>query len=77
MRQTSSKIDVEGAELDVIDGLSETLASGSVRLVYCEINSQDWYEVISILNKYGDLVYVLNQNDQQAFVRAQHQEASS
>lgn len=33
------KIDVEGAEYDVLNGLEETLSSGDCRLVYCNIHS--------------------------------------
>ncbi len=32
------KIDVEGAELDVLDGLAETLSSGNCRTIYCEVH---------------------------------------
>lgn len=32
------KIDVEGAELRVLEGLTDTLRSGGCRLVYCEIH---------------------------------------
>lgn len=32
------KLDVEGAEYDVLDGLSETLATGSCRAIYCEVH---------------------------------------
>lgn len=35
---TVVKIDVEGAEPLVIDGLAETLANGDCRLVYCEVH---------------------------------------
>lgn len=35
---TVLKIDVEGAEHDVVEGLKDTLANESCRLVYCEIH---------------------------------------
>lgn len=43
---TVVKVDVEGAELPVIEGLSESLASDVCRLVYCEIHPElmDQYE---------------------------------
>jgi len=38
---TVVKIDVEGAELKVIEGMSDTLASDGCRIVYCEIHHDD------------------------------------
>lgn len=32
------KIDVEGAEMEVLDGLAETLADGDCRAIYCEVH---------------------------------------
>lgn len=44
---TVLKIDVEGAELRVLEGLAETLAAGSVRLAYVEVHPDR-------LARYGD-----------------------
>jgi FkbM family methyltransferase len=39
-RPTVLKIDVEGAEYDVLDGLEETLSHRTCRLVYCEVHPE-------------------------------------
>lgn len=46
------KIDVEGAEGRVIDGMSETLAADECRLVYCEVHRPDTHR--QSVADYGD-----------------------
>jgi len=63
------KIDVEGAEDLVLDGLSQTLADGAPRHVYCEVHSTDWDDVGTRLADHGYDVTVLHQSEKAAFVR--------
>lgn len=49
------KIDVEGAEEAVINGLSQTLRKSECRLLYCEVHKDrvDYNKIISKLEKFG------------------------
>jgi FkbM family methyltransferase len=50
------KIDVEGAEMDVINGLSNTLADDSTQIVYIELHEKGKYtseDIISDLKSFG------------------------
>lgn len=53
------KIDVEGAEKDVIEGLSDTLNHEQCRIIYCEIHEKlgvQYEEIVNILRSYGFVV---------------------
>lgn len=54
------KIDVEGAEIKVLDGLEDTLSAGEVKTIYCEIhpkilmdNGESPDEVVNTLQRFG------------------------
>lgn len=50
------KIDVEGAEMQVINGLSNTLANDKTRIVYIELHKKGGYapeDIISAVKSYG------------------------
>ncbi|WP_227357621.1 FkbM family methyltransferase [Haladaptatus salinisoli] len=77
---TVVKIDVEGAELDTITGLEETLSRPDCRLVYCEVHptflsdydaSED--DVRVALRKYGFSVKTLHNRGAEYFIRGEKQ----
>lgn len=83
-RPSVVKIDVEGAEADVLDGLSKTLEDPACRLVYCEIhpdaegnrNSRD--PIRSTLAEYGfDVSTVREFQDGRTAIRAERVESRS
>jgi FkbM family methyltransferase len=72
------KIDVEGAELDVLEGLSKTLSAERCRLVYVEVhpavleargNSQQ--DVESRLRELGFDISTVHSRDTEAFLKAE------
>jgi hypothetical protein len=69
---TVVKIDVEGAEVAVLDGLSGTLADGATRLVYCEIHRDQVADadVVDRLRPHGFEVETVYSRSNVAFVRA-------
>lgn len=59
------KIDVEGAESAVLDGLSRTLTDGSARVIYLEAHSQtDADALVRQLREYGYNVETVVENEQ-------------
>lgn len=71
------KIDVEGAELDVVRGLKETLSREECRLVYCECHpdlledqNQTCADVEFALERAGFDVQRMHQRNEQPFIRA-------
>ncbi|WP_207587614.1 FkbM family methyltransferase [Halomontanus rarus] len=64
------KIDVEGAELDVLTGMEDILSCGDCQLVYCEIHDTDWCNVQNLLERHGFSVAVIHESTTQAFLRA-------
>ena len=72
---TVIKIDVEGAELNVVRGLSETLKSDSCTLVYCELHDKvrDYggtqEEVQRELRNHGFEIERIHTRDDQPFIR--------
>lgn len=80
---TILKIDVEGAELDVIDGLAETLSQESCRLVYVEIHQAVLRErnasqaiVESRLKAFGFSVSELYSRNSEIFLKAEREDSS-
>lgn len=70
------KIDVEGAELSVINGLEETLRDRSCKLVYCEVHDaknklDDSGVVESILEKLGFECECILRRREQRFLRGE------
>lgn len=72
---TIVKIDVEGAEFKVLDGMEELL--DSVRIVYCEIHhpnldsfDTNGSEIFSYLESFGFNIQTLHQRDGNEFVKA-------
>ncbi|WP_171814664.1 FkbM family methyltransferase [Halopiger xanaduensis] len=51
------KIDVEGAEREVLDGLSETLAEGSIRTVFCEVHRHEGVDESDVVGRLEDREY--------------------
>lgn len=77
-KPTILKIDVEGSELDVIDGLSETLSEETCRLAYIEIHqvalkdrNADQETVVSRLEELGFSVSVLHSRNSETFLKAE------
>lgn len=71
------KIDVEGAELAVLDGLSETLSEGSIRTVFCEVHRHegvDESEVVDRLESRGYDARRVAERGPAAFLRADRTE---
>lgn len=71
------KIDVEGGELAVLDGLSETLASGVVRTVFCEVHRQEGVSESAVerrLRRFGYDVSRLGERGPAVFIRADRTE---
>jgi FkbM family methyltransferase len=71
------KIDVEGAEQRVLEGMASTLASDPPRTIYCEIHRErvqsydgDAEEIRHLLRSHGYDLEVLEDRDTQQFVRA-------
>jgi FkbM family methyltransferase len=52
-RPNHLKIDVDGGELDVLEGASETLASNDLRTVMIDVNEGDSDPITSLLAEYG------------------------
>lgn len=76
---TVIKIDVEGAELKVLEGLSETLARDTCRLVYCEVHpdrlrsfGHDVDQVRDHLVNAGFTVSILQRLGDKFFISAEH-----
>jgi FkbM family methyltransferase len=74
---TVVKIDVEGAELDVLDGLDETLRSDACRVVYVEVHSEilrangfDPARVTERLERAGFDIVELHTRDAEEFYKA-------
>jgi len=77
------KIDVEGAELDVIEGMEETLRSDDCRLLYCECHIDNSLnkgvsefdaspgDVHQVLETYGFNVEWVSSREGQAHIRAE------
>jgi FkbM family methyltransferase len=81
---TVLKIDVEGAELDVLRGLSERLSDPSCRLVYCEVHEErlsargaSVSDVADYLESYGFAVEDWSVRGNQPFLRAERVEAET
>ncbi|WP_266081740.1 FkbM family methyltransferase [Haladaptatus caseinilyticus] len=75
---TVVKIDVEGAEVDTIHGLSETLSRPECRLVYCEVHptfigeyNANEDDVRRALTDYGFTVETIHQRGEEYFIRAE------
>jgi hypothetical protein len=66
------KIDVEGAEGSVIDGLSNTIQRPECRLVYCEVHEQEVaYDTInSKLESFGFDVSIIDERDYGRTIKA-------
>lgn len=67
------KIDVEGGELAVLDGLEATLASGTIRTVFCEVHRQEGVteaEVARRLERFGYDVRRVAERGPTVFLRA-------
>lgn len=68
------KIDVEGAELEVLEGLEETLTSQRCRLIYCEVHhsqvQQKTDRVVGLLREHGFDVEVLFKRGEESFIKA-------
>jgi len=71
------KIDVEGAEMDVIRGLRQTLSSENCRMVYCEVHPErladfGWseQELVDELKELGFSTETIHQRGGEYFVRA-------
>lgn len=69
---TVIKIDVEGEEERVIDGLSETLTDERCRVVYCEIHEDraDYDSIVSTLKEAGFSVAVVDERDYSTTIKA-------
>lgn len=68
------KIDVEGAEALVIDGMSEILSDKKCRLVICEIHNDRFTESIHPINKlerHGFSISTLYERDKEKFIIAE------
>lgn len=72
------KIDVEGAEENVIDGLRSTLEQESCRLVYCECHpdaladrGSSISDIVDLLDSIGFNVDIIHNRDNQPFFRAE------
>jgi FkbM family methyltransferase len=81
---TVLKIDVEGAELDVLRGLSDHLSRPSCRLVYCEVHPDRLAargaavsDVADCLESYGFSVEDWNVRGEQPFLRAERVETEN
>lgn len=57
---TIVKMDVEGTELDVIEGMEETLSSDDCRLFYCEVHTGEASDIRSI-DDYGETLESFNE----------------
>lgn len=75
---TVLKIDVEGAEMKVLNGLMETLDRDSCRLVYCEVHPDRLREfghpvdqLYDLLRDRGFTVHILKQMGDKFFVKAE------
>lgn len=67
------KIDVEGAECDVLDGLADALSEGSIRTVFCEVHRHEGVkenDVIRRLENRGYDVSRLSERGPTVFLRA-------
>lgn len=83
------KIDVEGGELDALNGLSETISKSSCRLIYCEVHpagcfEMDGYEDVGLtdseitelyntIERWGFSVETIHQRGEQSFIRAERE----
>ncbi|WP_435159754.1 FkbM family methyltransferase [Haladaptatus sp. DFWS20] len=75
---TVVKIDVEGAELDAIRGLSETLSRPDCRVVYCEVHPSflgqygaDEEAVMTALENCGFAIETIHDRGEEYFIRAE------
>lgn len=71
------KVDVEGAEGKVLNGLNDTLAESDCRLVYCEIHHEEMHkfgtesvEIHQQLRDAGFEVSIIHERDSTSFIRA-------
>lgn len=78
---TVIKIDVEGAENKVLEGLSGALTNPACRLVYCEIHHKRLPEfgsnpdqILKLLEEFGFRVSTLYHRDSRSFIRAKRAE---
>lgn len=67
---TVLKIDVEGAERDVLSGLERTLEAGTCRLLYCEIHPGTGQAVAHTLHDAGFAVETVHEDAANTYVRA-------
>jgi FkbM family methyltransferase len=69
---TVVKIDVEGEEERVIDGLSETLTDERCRVVYCEVHEDraDYDSIVSTLEEAGFSIAVVDERDYSTTIKA-------
>lgn len=76
---TVVKIDVEGGELAVLEGLSETLSEGSIRTVFCEVHRHEGVaaeDVVRRLREFGYEVSRVAERGPALFLRADRTERS-
>jgi len=71
------KIDVEGAEKEVLDGLNNVLRGNKCRVVYCELhpkmlkNGSSFEDVIQKLEKFGFVIsYIKGKHGDRAHIKA-------
>lgn len=67
------KIDVEGGELAVLEGLEKTLSGGTVRTVFCEVHRHEGVSEDAVTNRlreYGYAVTPIAERGPALFVRA-------
>jgi FkbM family methyltransferase len=68
---TVIKIDVEGAELDVLRGLSGVLSADECQVVMCEFHSEEnKHEAITMLEQYGFSIEEVMKRGQTSFLLA-------
>jgi len=69
---TVIKIDVEGEEERVLDGLGETLRDDRCRVVYCEIHEDraDYDSIVATLEEAGFSVGVIDERDYSTTIKA-------
>ncbi|RKD98069.1 FkbM family methyltransferase [Halopiger aswanensis] len=75
---TVVKIDVEGAECEVLDGLTETLSERSIRTVFCEVHRHEGVDESDVVGRLEDRGYDVSRITERgptAFLKADRTES--